>query len=49
MTTSLDPDKIKRVKLHAVKCSKCKVNLMIKPTEKDCPVCGGALPKPAKR
>ena len=47
--TSLDPDEIKRVKLHAVKCPKCKANLMIKPTEKVCPVCGGSLPKPAKR
>lgn len=37
--TSLDPDEIKRVKLHAVKCSKCKFNLMIGPTEKVCPIC----------
>jgi rRNA maturation endonuclease Nob1 len=47
--TSLDSDEIKRVKLHSVKCSKCKANLMIKPTEKVCPVCGGSLPKPGKR
>ena len=36
--TSLDPDEIKRVKLHAVKCPKCKADLMIKPSEKVCPV-----------
>jgi rRNA maturation endonuclease Nob1 len=47
--TSLDPDEIKRVKLQPVKCSKCKANLMIRPTEKVCPVCGGSLPKPEKR
>jgi len=45
----LDPDAIKRVKLYPVKCSKCKVNLMIRPTEKLCPVCGGSLPKPVRR
>jgi len=44
--THLDPDEIKRVKLHPVKCSKCKANLMIRPTEKVCPVCGGSLPAP---
>jgi rRNA maturation endonuclease Nob1 len=47
--TSLDPDEIKRVKLHAVKCPKCKADLMIKATEKVCPVCGSELPKPEKR
>jgi rRNA maturation endonuclease Nob1 len=47
--TSLDPDEIKRVKLHPVKCPKCKADLMIKPTEKVCPVCGSSLPKPEKR
>ena len=41
--TSLDPDEIKRVKLHTVKCPKCKADLMIKATEKVCPVCGGLL------
>ncbi len=49
MDSTPDPDEIKRVKLHAVKCPKCKANLMIKPTEKVCPVCGGLLPKPGKR
>jgi len=43
--TSIDPDEIKRVKLHSVKCPKCKANLMIKPIEKVCPVCGSYLPK----
>jgi rRNA maturation endonuclease Nob1 len=47
--TSLDPDEIKRVKLHPVKCPKCKANLMIRPSEKVCPVCGSSLLKPEKR
>jgi rRNA maturation endonuclease Nob1 len=42
LMTSLDPDEIKRVKLHPVKCSKCKADLMIRPSEKVCPVCGGS-------
>jgi rRNA maturation endonuclease Nob1 len=46
--TSLDPDEIKRVKLYPVKCPKCKADLMVKPTEKVCPVCGGSLPTPKK-
>jgi rRNA maturation endonuclease Nob1 len=49
LMTSLDPDEIKRVKLHPVKCPKCKLTVMVKPTEKMCPVCGGSLPKPRKR
>jgi rRNA maturation endonuclease Nob1 len=40
------PDEIKRVKLHKVKCPKCKANLMVRPTEKVCPVCGNTLLKP---
>jgi rRNA maturation endonuclease Nob1 len=44
LMTSLDLDEIKRVKLHPDKCSKCKANLLIRPTEKVCPVCGGLLP-----
>jgi rRNA maturation endonuclease Nob1 len=44
MNSTLEPAEIKRVKLHPVKCPKCKANLMIKPTEKVCPVCGGSLP-----
>jgi rRNA maturation endonuclease Nob1 len=43
--TSLDPDDIKRVKVHAVKCPKCKLTPMVKPDEKVCPVCGGFLLK----
>jgi hypothetical protein len=46
---NLDPDEIKRVKLPPSKCPQCKANLIIRPTEKVCPVCGGLLPKPAKR
>ena len=49
MDSTFEPDEIKRAKLHPVKCSKCKANLMIRPTEKVCPVCGGSLPKPGKR
>jgi rRNA maturation endonuclease Nob1 len=49
LMTSFDPDDIKRVKLHSVKCPKCKANLMVKPDDKVCPVCGGSLPKPEKR
>jgi rRNA maturation endonuclease Nob1 len=42
--TSLKPAEIERAKLHPVKCFMCKVNLLIRPTEKVCPVCGTALP-----
>jgi hypothetical protein len=49
LMTSLDPDEINRVKLHPVKCPKCKADLMIKSTEKVCPVCRIVLPKPEKR
>jgi uncharacterized Zn finger protein (UPF0148 family) len=47
LMTSLDPAEIKRVKLHPVKCPKCKADLMIKPTEKVCPVCGYSLKRPS--
>ena len=46
---NLHPDETKRVKLHSVKCPKYKANLMIRPTEKVCPVCGSALPRSEKR
>ena len=39
----------KRVKLISVKCSKCKADLLVKPTERICPVCGNQLPEPVKR
>ena len=42
--TSLETVKIERAKLHALKCPKCKADLLIRPTEKVCPVCGTALP-----
>jgi len=44
MDSTLEPDGIKRVKLHTVKYPTCKANLMVRPTEKVCPVCGGSLP-----
>ena len=45
----LDPDEIKPVKLHSVKCPKCKASLMIRPAEKVCPVCKALLPNSKKR
>jgi rRNA maturation endonuclease Nob1 len=47
--TSLEAVEIERAKLHSVKCPKCKADLMIRPTEKVCPVCGSELPKSEKR
>jgi rRNA maturation endonuclease Nob1 len=44
LMTSLETAEIERVKLHPLKCSKCKVSFMVRPTEKVCPVCGGQLP-----
>jgi rubrerythrin len=41
--TSLDPEEIKRVKVHPVKCSRCKLTVMVKPAEKVCPLCGNSL------
>ena len=49
LMTSLDPVEIERAKLHSVKCPICKINLIVRPTEKVCPVCGNELPKPGKR
>jgi rRNA maturation endonuclease Nob1 len=46
--TSLEAVEIERAKLHSIKCSMCKVNLMIRPTEKVCPVCGSQLPNRKK-
>ena len=48
LMTSLDPAEIERAKLNAIKCSLCKVSLMIRPSEKVCPVCGGSLSIPEK-
>ena len=48
LMTNLDPDEIKRVKLHSVKCPKCKLTVMVKLDDKVCPVCGSTLPKPGK-
>ena len=36
----------KRVKLIAMRCPGCKINLMIRPTDRKCPVCGSYLPGP---
>jgi rRNA maturation endonuclease Nob1 len=49
LMTSLDPDEIKRVKLHPVKCPKCKLTVRVKLDDKVCPACEGSLPKPEKR
>jgi hypothetical protein len=45
--TSPDPDDIKRVKLHAVKCPKCKADLMVKASVKKCPECKYPLDRPS--
>ena len=34
----------KRIKLREVVCDHCKVKLMVRSTEKDCPICGKPLP-----
>ena len=47
--TSQDPDEIKRVKVHAVKCPKCKADLMLEPTEKVYPVSDSELPELDRR
>jgi rRNA maturation endonuclease Nob1 len=49
LMTSLDLDEIKRVKLHPVKCPKCKLTVRVKLDDKVCPACEGSLPKPEKR
>jgi predicted RNA-binding Zn-ribbon protein involved in translation (DUF1610 family) len=35
----------KKIKLCEVICTHCKVKLMIRSTEKECPVCGKPLPQ----
>jgi rRNA maturation endonuclease Nob1 len=47
--TSLDPNEIKRVKVHPVKCSRCKLTVMVQLDDVVCPVCGGALLRPVQR
>ena len=47
--TSFDPAEVKRVKLHPVKCPKCKLTVRVKLDDKVCPACEGSLPKPEKR
>ena len=49
MDRTLVFDEVKRVKVHPVKCPKCKANLMIRPTEKVRPVCGSSFSEPVKR
>ena len=48
LMTSLEAVEIERAKLHSVKCPKCKADLMIKPDEEVCPVCGSELPRAKK-
>ena len=38
-----------RIKLNKIVCTKCKTTLMIRSTEKRCPVCGGFLPHDDER
>ena len=45
--TSLDPDEIKRVKVHVGKCPGCKLTVKVKPSEKKCPKCKYTLNKPS--
>jgi rRNA maturation endonuclease Nob1 len=45
MDEALDPDEIKRVKVHPVKCPKCKFTIIVNLIEGVCPVCGSALAK----
>jgi rRNA maturation endonuclease Nob1 len=47
--TSFDPNEIKRIKGHPVKCPRCKLTVLVKPGDEVCPVCGSKLPKPEKR
>ncbi len=49
MDSTLEAVEIERAKLHPVKCSKCKLTVMVKLGDKVCPVCGSSLPKPMKR
>ena len=49
MTNFPASDEIKRVKVHPVKCPKCKLTPMVKLDDKVCSVCGGPLPTPVKR
>ena len=45
--TSLDPEEIKRVKIHPVECPKCKLTVEVKPSEKKCPKCQYPLDRPS--
>ena len=46
--TSLDPEEINRVKDQPVKCTNCKLTVMVRPEGKVCPVCESSLTRPAK-
>jgi len=46
--TSLDPKEIKRVKVHPVKCPRCKLTVMVRPEDEVCPVCESSLTIPQK-
>ena len=38
-----------KITLNKIICTQCKTKLMIRPTEKKCPVCGGLLPHAVER
>jgi hypothetical protein len=45
--SSLDPDEIKRLEVHVVKCPKCKLTVKVKLSEKKCPKCKYTLNRPS--
>jgi hypothetical protein len=47
--TSLDPEGIKRIKVHPVKCPRCMLTVMVRPDDEVCPVCGTSLAKSPKQ
>jgi hypothetical protein len=46
---STDPDEIKRVKVHPIKCPNCKLTVIVEPSDKVCPLYESSLSIPAKR
>ena len=49
LVISIDPDEIKRVIVHPIKWSNCKLTVMLEPSDKVCPVYGSSFSIPAKR